>query len=86
MPAGIATSAATVGHSFSYGRADAACVMADHAALADAAATALCNRVRETSEMEPALDWVLGIAGVRGALVILDRSLAVKGEVELVPL
>jgi uncharacterized protein len=86
MPMGIATSAATVGHSWSYGQADAACVMADNAALADAAATALCNRVRVASNMEPALAWALGIPGVRGALVILDRSLAVKGEVELQPL
>ena len=86
MPVGIATSAASVGHSWSYGQADAACVVADHAALADAAATALCNRVSRPSDMEPALTWVLGLSGVRGALVILGKSLAVQGDMELIPL
>jgi hypothetical protein len=86
MPVGIATSSASVGHSWSYGTADAACVVADRAALADASATALCNRVRSTSDMEPALGSVLGVAGVRGALVILGESMAVQGDLELVAL
>jgi hypothetical protein len=36
--------------------------------------------------MEPALGSVLGIAGVRGALVILGESMAVQGDLELVAL
>lgn len=86
MPLGIATSSASVGHSWSYGAADAACVMAGDAALADAVATALCNRVRRQRDMEPAVSWALGIPGVKGGLVILGETMAVKGEVELVPL
>jgi len=86
MPVGIATSSASVGHSWSYGAADAACVVADRAALADAAATALCNRVRSTTDMEPALADVLGLAGVRGAVVILGKGMAVQGDLELVVL
>ena len=45
-PLGVCTSSASVGHSLSLGRADAACVLAGSAALADAAATALGNRVQ----------------------------------------
>ncbi|MGQ9654146.1 MAG: UPF0280 family protein [Thermodesulfobacteriota bacterium] len=86
MPLGIATSSASVGHSWSYGAADAACVMASDPALADAVATALGNRVRGEREMEPAVSWALGIPGVRGSLVILGETMAAKGEVELVPL
>ncbi len=86
MPLGIATSSASVGHSWSYGAADAACVVADDAALADAVATAVCNRVGATQDMEPAVSWALGIPGVKGGLVILGEVMAVKGEVELVPL
>jgi len=84
MPVGIASSSASVGHSWSYGKADVACVVAGDAALADAAATALGNRVRGSADMEPALGWLLGVRGVRGGLVILGTTLAVQGEIELV--
>lgn len=40
------TSSGTVGHSFSFGRGDAAVVLAGDAALADATATSLGNRLR----------------------------------------
>jgi ApbE superfamily uncharacterized protein (UPF0280 family) len=60
--------------------------MACDAALADAVATALCNRIRGEWEMETAVSWALGIPGVTGSLVILGGTMAAKGEVELVPL
>ncbi len=44
-PLGVCTSSGTVGHSLSFGRADAVVVLAPAAALADAAATAIGNRV-----------------------------------------
>lgn len=86
MPVGVATSSATVGHSWSYGTADAACVVARDAVLADAMATALGNRVRQSSDMEPALDWACSIEGVKGALLILGKTLAAKGEIQLASL
>jgi ApbE superfamily uncharacterized protein (UPF0280 family) len=86
MPTGVATSSATVGHSWSYGAADAACVVAGDAALADAVATALCNRVRERPDIEPGLEWAVSVAGVRGALVVLGRALAARGGIELASL
>jgi ApbE superfamily uncharacterized protein (UPF0280 family) len=54
-PLGVCTSSATVGHSLSFGRADAACVLAPSPALADAAATALGNRVQGLDTIAPAL-------------------------------
>lgn len=86
MPVGVATSSATVGHSWSYGRADAACVVADDAALADAAATALGNRVHTQADMELAIEWALSVQGVRGALLVLGRTLAARGRIQLVGL
>jgi hypothetical protein len=85
-PLGIATSSATVGPSVSFGKADAAVVIAGTGALADAAATGLANRVRSRGDLGPALDWALGIDGVRGALVVLGAELAVKGNVRLAEL
>ncbi len=82
-PLGIATSSATVGPSVNFGKADAAVVLAPNAALADAAATALGNRVRSRGDLEPALAWVLGIEGVRGALVVLGDQFAAQGGIDL---
>jgi ApbE superfamily uncharacterized protein (UPF0280 family) len=82
-PLGVATSSATVGPSVNFGKADAAVVLAPDAALADAAATALGNRVRSGGDLEPALAWALGIEGVRGALVVLGGQFAARGEVRL---
>jgi hypothetical protein len=52
---GVCTSSGTIGHSFSYGRADAATVIAPSATLADAAATAVCNAVRTKDNIERGL-------------------------------
>ncbi|MGQ9859819.1 MAG: UPF0280 family protein [Thermodesulfobacteriota bacterium] len=86
MPMGVATSSATVGHSWSQGMADAACVLASDAALADAVATAMGNMVKEKADLEAALQWALSIEGVLGGLVILGSTLASAGSVELVRL
>ena len=82
-PAGVCTSSGTVGHSLSFGRADAAVIVARSAALADAAATGLGNRIQGPADIEPALAWALGVEGVRGALVILGDRIGLLGELEL---
>ena len=52
MPLGICSSSATVGHSLSRGITDVVCLLSRSTALADAAATALGNRVRKISDLE----------------------------------
>lgn len=85
-PLGICTSSGTVGHSLSMGRADAATVVAESAALADAAATALGNRIGRVQDIEPALEWVLTINGVRGAVVMMGDKIGLLGGIDLVGL
>jgi hypothetical protein len=85
MPIAVCTSSATVGHSWSYGVADAAVVVANDAPLADAAATALCNMTRNKEALDKLLEWALEIDGVRGALIIVDDVMAAKGGIEIVP-
>ncbi len=85
-PLGVCTSSGTVGHSLSFGRADAACVVASSAALADAAATALGNRVLDAQAIPGALKWVAAIPEILGAVVILGDKLGAWGQLELVPL
>lgn len=83
---GVCTSSGTVGHSLSFGKADAACVVAADTALADACATALGNRVSSASAIHEALDWIAGIHGLTGALVVIGEHMGAWGHIELVPL
>jgi len=86
QPLGVCTSSGTVGHSLSFGKADAAIVLAESAALADAAATALGNRVQTADDIDPALVWLRGIEGALGGAVVVGDKLGAWGEVELVRL
>ena len=82
-PMGVCTSSGTVGHSKSFGRADAVVVLSSSAALADAVATAAGNRIACPEDIERAIDFAMGIEGVRGIVVILENCLGVRGEVTL---
>lgn len=86
QPVGLCTSSGTVGPSLSFGCADAAIVMASSAALADAAATALGNRIQEPQDIAGALEMLETIPGVLGGAVILGEHLGAWGEVEFEPL
>lgn len=83
QPLGLCTSSGTVGHSLSFGKADAAIVLAGSAALADAAATALGNRVGSASDIEAALRWLSTMPGIFGGAVIIGDHLGAWGEVAL---
>ncbi len=85
-PVAVCTSSGTLGHSLSLGRADAAVVISESAALADAAATAIGNKVSDKSDIEPAIAFGKKIEGVLGMIVILDDEIGFWGEVELVRL
>jgi hypothetical protein len=80
---GVCTSSGTVGPSKSFGSADAAVVVARSAALADAAATCFGNMLERKEDIEPALEKVCSIEGVKGALAIIGQSLGAKGSIEL---
>ncbi len=84
LPLGICTSAGTHGHAFSLGKADAALVVAKDAALADATATAVGNRVQVAQDVNAALAFAASIPGVLGCLVIKQEHLGVWGDIKLV--
>ncbi len=85
-PLGICTSSGTVGHSLSFGKADAMVILSPSATLADAVATAACNMVQKAEDLERAVNFALGIPGVVGAVSILDDKMAVRGKIKLVPM
>lgn len=82
-PLGICTSSGTVGHSLSFGKADAALIVSKSTFLADAAATAVGNMVKSPSDIEKALEFASGINGIEGALVIIGDKLGVWGNIKL---
>jgi ApbE superfamily uncharacterized protein (UPF0280 family) len=88
MPCGLCCSSGTVGHSLSFGRADAAAVLAPTAALADAAATCVGNEVksRDSRSVRRAVGLAKQIEGVAGAVVIAGDHLGAWGDVELTQL
>lgn len=84
FPVGVCTSSATVGHSFSMGKADAAVVISKTCAVADAFATAFCNRIKKTEDIAPALEWVNGFDEVIGAVAIMNDKIGAIGNIKLV--
>lgn len=85
-PCSVCTSTSKLGHSLSFGKADSVTIVAATGALADAAATAVCNMVQSENDIEKALNYGMSIDGVRGCLIIFRDKLAALGEIELSPL
>lgn len=85
-PLGICTSSGRIGHSLSLGDSAAATVMARSCALADAAATAVGNRVRGRDGIREGLAAARDIPGVLGVVVLRDGRLGAWGELEIVGL
>ena len=85
-PIGICTSSGRFGHSLSLGDSAAATVLARSCALADAAATAVGNRVRGSHGIREGLAAARDIPGVLGVVVMRDGQLGAWGDIEIVGL
>jgi ApbE superfamily uncharacterized protein (UPF0280 family) len=85
-PLGVCTSSGTIGHSYSTGKADAVCVVSPSCAVADAAATAICNQVTSASAIQAAIDFGREIQGVSAIVVIIGDKAGIWGDAEMVPL
>jgi hypothetical protein len=83
-PLGVCTSSGTVGHSLSFGIADAVCIKSKSTALADAAATAAGNLIRRKTDVKKGLARAMSIEGVLGVLIVAGDTLAVQGDMELI--
>jgi len=85
-PAAVCTSSGTVGHSISFGKADAVCIVSDSCSLADAAATAVGNRVKAKKDIEKAIEFGKNIEGVTGIVIIIGDAAGFWGDIEVVSL
>ncbi len=82
-PLGICTSSGTVGHSLSYGEADAVVVLSKSATLADAAATAIGNLIKQPGDIPRGIEFATGVDGLIGVIIIKDDKVGLWGEVTL---
>ena len=82
-PLGICTSSGTVGHSLSYGKADAVVVLSKSATLADAAATAIGNLIAQPSDIPNGIEFAKGVEGLKGVIIIKGDKAGLWGEVKI---
>jgi len=82
-PLGVCTSSAKVGPSLSFGKADAVSILAKSSTLADAAATAVGNVVKEKKDISLALGRAREIEGVLGTLIIVEEKMGIWGRIKL---
>ncbi len=85
-PVSVCTSSGTLGHSRSFGQADAVTVTGCDCALSDAAATSAANLIQSRRDIARALEFLKGIKGISGAVVIKADAIGAFGDLELVPL
>ncbi|NOX35046.1 MAG: UPF0280 family protein [Deltaproteobacteria bacterium] len=83
-PYGMCTSSGTLGHSKSFGKADAATVLSDSCILADATATRLCNMVQKAGDIKKAIDAGIAIPGIQGIVIIKGKNIGLWGDLKLV--
>jgi ApbE superfamily uncharacterized protein (UPF0280 family) len=80
----VCTSSARVGHSLSFGSADAVVAMADNAAYADAAATAIANRVQCPDDVARIVEEESKTSKLRGLIVAAGECIGFLGDIEIV--
>ena len=82
---GICTSSGTVGHSTSFGKADAVTVVSKSTVLADALATHIANQVHTPDDIQEVLEDSNKYKGIEGVVIICEDKIGITGNIELVP-
>ena len=85
-PLGICTSSGTVGHSLSFGKADAVIILSKWTSLADAVATATGNIVKTDNDIQKGIDFARSIEGVEGVVIIVGSKIGFWGNIDIVKL
>ncbi len=80
MPCGVCTSSAKIGHSLSFGSADALTVVHRDTATADALATAFCNFLKKTEDFKKIIVKSKKIRELLGIVALLEGKLFIFGK------
>lgn len=88
FPLSLCSSSGKIGHSLSFGQADLVAVRAADGALADAAATALANILRNKGDLTRLTQRAEELAGVgiQGVFARLGEDMALWGDMDIVAL
>ena len=81
---GVATSSGKIGHSLSFGEADAVTIVAHSSSVADAWATSIGNLIHLKKDVEKALKYCENIQEIIGVVVVFQDVLGVRGDIQLV--
>jgi hypothetical protein len=82
-PVGVCTSSGTIGHSLSFGKADACIVISSSTPLADAAATAIGNLITEAEDINRGIEFARSIDGLKGVVIIKGDKIGIWGEAKI---
>ena len=82
-PLGICTSSGTVGHSLSFGKADAVMIACRDTLLADAYATSFGNKVRSCDDIEPTLNEIGACDEILSSVIIVGDRMGIRGLFDL---
>ncbi len=80
-PIAICSSSSLLGHSYSRGQCDLVTVFSGDASLADACATAVCNRIVSQEILQESVEAAIHIPGISGILALKDDKMAVAGTI-----
>lgn len=83
-PLSVCTSSGTVGHSLSFGKADAVVAIAARADVADAAATAIGNRVKAPGDVEMVLEQEKERGLLKGLIVVIGDRMGAWGDIKFI--
>jgi len=82
-PIGICTSSGTIGHSLSFGKADAVVVLSKSTLLADAAATSIGNIIKRKADIPKGIKFAQKVKGISGLVIIKDDKMGAWGKVSI---
>jgi ApbE superfamily uncharacterized protein (UPF0280 family) len=82
-PLSVCCSSGTVGHSLSFGIADACMIACRSGALADAYATAFCNEVKNSDQVQQVTEMALKKTEIMSVVIIAGDKVGLGGSIEV---
>jgi uncharacterized protein len=82
-PLSICCSSGTIGHSLSFGTADACMIACRSGAQADAYATSFCNEVKTIGDITRVTESALGKEDIMSVVIIKDDKMGIGGKIEV---
>ncbi|HOK56337.1 MAG TPA: UPF0280 family protein [bacterium] len=86
IPYGIATSSGKLGHSISFGKADAVTVISPSSTFSDGAATYFGNLIKDKIDKQLIISELKNFVFIEGIVIIKEKEIFLWGDIEIVNL